>query len=42
LRLQSSQNSLALDDLELHALDFVVEETIKRHLDRELQLQLIQ
>jgi hypothetical protein len=31
LSFQSSQNRLALDDLELHALDLVVKEAIQRH-----------
>jgi hypothetical protein len=34
LGLQSSQNSLSLDDLELHALDLVVKEAVERHDER--------
>lgn len=31
LGFQSPENSLTLDDLELHALDLVVEEAVERH-----------
>jgi hypothetical protein len=34
LGLQSSQNGLSLDDLELHALDLVVKEAVQRHDER--------
>ena len=33
LRFKSPEDCLALDDLELHALDLVVEEAVERHLE---------
>ena len=33
LRFKSAEDCLALDDLELHALDLVVEEAVERHLE---------
>jgi hypothetical protein len=33
LRFKSPEDGLALDDLELHALDLVVEEAVERHLE---------
>jgi hypothetical protein len=40
LSFQSSQNSLTLDDLELHALDLIMEEAIQRHPEDEVAKML--
>jgi len=34
LRFKSAEDCLTLDDLELHALDLVVEEGVERHVGR--------